>query len=146
MVLKPIARVKNEVKEIGRRDWTQVVSELVFDPGLEDALGGLEEFSHVVVLFWMHRASTQHPPTKVHPRGRADLPLVGLFATRTPYRPNPLGMSVVRLLWRKGNVLRVRGLDAIDGTPIVDIKGYFPRDSITDAAVPRWVTTLLERD
>jgi tRNA-Thr(GGU) m(6)t(6)A37 methyltransferase TsaA len=72
---------------------------------------------------------------------KQELPLVGLFATRSPYRPNPVGKAAVRLLQRRGNVLRVRGLDAIDGTPVIDIKPYIPGyDSATDAKAPQWIT------
>ena len=80
--------------------------------------------------------------TKVHPRGRQDLPLVGLFATRAPYRPNPVGMSVVRLLECRGNVIKVQGLDAINGTPVIDIKPYLPRDGVVDVTFPQWVSKL----
>jgi tRNA-Thr(GGU) m(6)t(6)A37 methyltransferase TsaA len=80
-------------------------------------------------------------PLKIHPRGRQELPLLGLFATRTPNRPNPVGKAMVRLLQRRGNILRVEGLDAIDGTPVIDIKPYIPGyDSVTNAKVPPWIT------
>ena len=73
--------------------------------------------------------------------GKQELPLVGLFATRSPNRPNPVGIATVRLLERQGNILKVEGLDAIDGTPIIDIKPYIPGyDSATDAKVPPWIT------
>ena len=143
MMLKHIAMVKNDVKEIGRHDWDQVVSELIFRPDLEDALDGLEEFSHLVVLFWMHLSPAgEQAAHKTHPQMRPDLPLVGVFSTRSPVRPNPLGMSVVRLLERRGNILKVIGLDAIDGTPVVDIKPYLPGDSIAQAKMPDWVYKL----
>lgn len=144
VALKPIARVSNEVKERGMRDWGEIESELVFPPRLEEALDGLEEFSHLVVLFWMHHLPSEErfSTTKVRPQRRPDLPLVGVFATRSPARPNPLGMAVVRLLERKGNVLRVIGLDAIDGTPVVDIKPYLPGDSIAAPRVADWVGKL----
>lgn len=80
---------------------------------------------------------------KVHPRARRELPLVGLFATRSPHRPNPIGESTVRLIERRDNILRVEGLDAIDGTPVLDIKPHFPRaDNPTDVRVPEWITRL----
>ena len=143
IVLKPIARVKNNIQEKRKHHWGQVVSELVFDPSFEDALDGLEEFSHVIVIFYMHRSQAwEHSMSKTHPQMRPELPLVGVFATRSPVRPNPLGMTVVRLLERKGNVLRVIGLDALDNTPVVDIKGYFSSDSAAEAQVPAWVHKL----
>ena len=73
---------------------------------------------------------------------RPDLPLVGLFSTRSPVRPNPLGLAVVRLVERRGNVLKVIGLDAIDGTPVLDIKGYLPGDAVAGARYPEWVGRL----
>jgi len=84
----------------------------------------------------MHKAFSEQLSLKVHPRGRLDLPLVGLFATRSPYRPNPLGLKLVELIKRKDNVIKVRGLDAIDGTPVIDIKPYDPLDLAMDARVP----------
>ena len=140
--IEPIGWVHNEVKEPLRRGWEGMVSEIVLKEELAQAIEGVEEFSHIIVLYWMHRAPKGiSPPAKVHPQGRADLPLVGLFATRAPYRPNPIGLSVVRLLERKGNVLRVEGLDAIDGTPVLDIKPCFPSD-LVEVSVPLWVNKL----
>lgn len=143
-VLKAIATVRNEVTEPMRRGWAEVVSDIVVDPSLAACLDGLEEFSHIIVVFWMHRVPrTEQPPPRIHPQGRADLPLVGLFATRTPYRPNPVGVRVSRLLERRDNVLRVMGLDAIDGTPVLDIKPYLPPyDAPSDFSVPDWARKL----
>lgn len=142
-IAKPIGVVRNNIKETMREGWSLVVSELILDANLEEATEGLEEFSHIIVVFWMHKAPQKKDiPAKVHPRGRQDLPLVGLFSTRAPYRHNPIGISVVRLLERKSNVLKVEGLDAIDGTPVIDIKPYLPRDSVVDATFPQWVAKL----
>ncbi|MFC2002635.1 tRNA (N6-threonylcarbamoyladenosine(37)-N6)-methyltransferase TrmO [Chloroflexota bacterium] len=113
----------------------------VVSDSLTEALEGLEEFSHIIVLYWMHKvAATGELPAKVHPMGRQELPLVGLFASRSPRRPNPLGKATVRLLERRGNILKVKGLDAIDGTPVIDIKPYIPGyDSVASAKVASWV-------
>jgi tRNA-Thr(GGU) m(6)t(6)A37 methyltransferase TsaA len=141
--VKPIGWVRNEIKEPKRRQWDKVVSELVLNPELTEATEGMEEFSHVVVLFWMHQVPAEaRLQTKAHPQRRADLPLVGVLVTRSPARPNPIGMAVVRLLERKGNVLKVKGLDAIDGTPLLDIKPCFPSDAMTQVQAPEWVTKL----
>ncbi|MPN59153.1 hypothetical protein SDC9_206873 [bioreactor metagenome] len=79
----------------------------------------------------------------MHPRGRKDLPLVGLFATRSPARPNPIGISVVRLIKVDKNLLTVRGLDAIDGTPVLDVKPYLPQnDRIENPVIPEWAQVL----
>ncbi len=113
------------------------------DSSLTEALDGLEGFSHIIVLYWMHQITTTQLTLKIHPQGRQELPLVGLFATRSPYRPNPIGKTTVRLLERRGNLLRVEGLDATDGTPVIDIKPYLPEyDSVTNAKVPPWVINL----
>ncbi len=147
IVLKPIAWVKNNVRGPGKHDWSQVESEILFEPDFEDALDGVEEFSHITVLFWMHQAPTWDSSTpKVHPQRRQDLPLVGVLATHSPFRPNPLGITNVQLLERKGSVLRVIGLDAIDGTPVVDIKPCFPGDEIAQARVPDWISELRQYD
>jgi tRNA-Thr(GGU) m(6)t(6)A37 methyltransferase TsaA len=143
IALKAIASVRNDVKEPEMRDWRSVVSDIVCDPALSEALDGLEEFSHIMVVFWMHRAPSWDPGhLKTHPQRRQDLPLVGVLATRSPHRPNPLGVSVVKLLERRDNVLRVIGLDAIDGTPVVDIKSHIPDAETAEAGVPDWVYRL----
>ncbi|MFC1977090.1 tRNA (N6-threonylcarbamoyladenosine(37)-N6)-methyltransferase TrmO [Chloroflexota bacterium] len=143
MTLKAIGIVRNGVKERPPSQgdwWAELVSEIVIDPGLTEALDGLEGFSHIIVLYWMHRAASGELLIKVHPRGRKEVPLQGLFAVRTPNRPNPIGKTTVRLLQRQGNILRVEGLDAIDGTPVIDIKPYIPGyDSATDTRVPKWI-------
>ena len=143
MTLKAIGIVRNEIKEPSHQDCEKVVSDVVIDSSLTESLDGLDEFSHIIVLYWMHRATAAEPlPAKVHPMGKGELPLVGIFATRSPNRPNSVGKATVRLLQRRGNTLRVEGLDAIDGTPVIDIKPYIPGyDSITDAKTPQWITT-----
>ncbi len=140
MTLKAIGIVRNEIKQPTLCDFEKVISEIVFDSSLTEALDDLDDFSHIIVLYWMHQAAGQ-PPVKVHPQGRGELPLVGLFATRSPNRPNPVGKATVRLVERRGNILKVEGLDAIDGTPVIDIKPYLPGyDSVTNAKVPQWIT------
>ncbi len=141
MRLKAIGFVRNEVKQPVSEGWENIVSDIVVNESLTEALDRLEEFSHIIVLYWLHRvAATARSPLKVHPMGQPELPLVGLFATRSPNRPNPLGKTTVRLLGRQGNVLKVKGLDAIDGTPVVDIKPYNPGyDSVADAKVAPWI-------
>jgi tRNA-Thr(GGU) m(6)t(6)A37 methyltransferase TsaA len=144
IVLKPIGIVRSEVKEHKRGGWQDVTSEIVIDEEWTEHLDGLDEFSHIMVIFWMHRVPRENrPPTRIHPRGRDDLPLVGLFATRAPYRPNPIGVSVVKLLDRHDNILKVAGLDAIDGTPVLDIKSYMtPVDKPEDIRMPDWVSKI----
>ena len=98
----------------------EIVVQDEFAPGLD----GLEGFSHIIVLFVFHKSSKSD--LKVVPPGEKKSR--GVFATRSPRRPNPLGLSILRLLGREGNRLRVSGLDLIDGTPILDIKPYTGRD------------------
>lgn len=143
MSLKAIGIVRNgvEKKPDAREWWVDTISEIIIDSHLTGALDGLEEFSHIIVLYWMHRLTSVEVPLKVRPRGKQDLPMVGLFASRSPVRPNPIGKSMARLLQRQGNILRVRGLDALNGTPVIDIKPYIPGyDSAMDAKVPPWIT------
>ena len=141
ITLEPIGEVRNKISQPMRQGWGEVVSELVLKPELEEALEGLEQFSHIIVVFWMHKAPLYHP-TKIHLQGRQDLPLVGLFATRSPHRPNPVGVSVVELLERHRNILKVKGLDALNGTPVIDIKPYLPGDKVGEARTPKWVREL----
>jgi tRNA-Thr(GGU) m(6)t(6)A37 methyltransferase TsaA len=142
MTLKAIGIVRNEIKQPLRHGWREIVSDIVVNSNLTEALDRLDEFSHIIVLYWMHQLPAGKPLSlKVHPMGKPELPLVGRFATRSPSRPNPLGQATVRLLERRGNILKVKGLDAIDGTPVIDIKPYLPGyDSATDAKVPPWMT------
>jgi tRNA-Thr(GGU) m(6)t(6)A37 methyltransferase TsaA len=143
ITIRPIGFVRNEAKEVApldSRDWGEIVSEIVIDSHLTTALDGLDEFSHIVVLFWMHKVNETGVPLKVHPRGKKELPLVGLFATRAPNRPNRIGKTTVRLLGRHGNILKVKGLDALDGSPVLDIKPYIPKDDLLGARVPPWIT------
>lgn len=142
MKLKAIGIVRNDVRQPVRHGWSEVVSDIVVDSHLAEALDGLDQFSHIIVLYWMHQLTPGRKlPLKVHPMGKAELPLMGRFATRSPSRPNPVGQATVRLLERRGNTLKVKGLDAIDGTPVIDIKPYIPGyDSAADAKAPRWTT------
>ena len=141
MSLKAVGVVRNEVKQApgSGYHWRDIVSEIIIDDNLTEALDGLDEFSHIIVLYWIHR-SRRPSPMKVHPRGDPERAMRGVFSTRSPSRPNPIGKATVRLLERKGNILKVRGLDAIDGSPILDIKPYIPGyDSVDDAGVPSWM-------
>lgn len=145
--LKTIGVVRNEMKEPPGPGypWEKIVSDVVVDSSLSEALDGLEGFSHLIVLYWMHRkVLPDQLSMKIHPRHREELPLVGFFATRTAERPNLVGQTTVELIQRRGNILKVRRLDAIDGTPVIDIKPYIPRDDMptTEVKVPQWVTKL----
>jgi tRNA-Thr(GGU) m(6)t(6)A37 methyltransferase TsaA len=137
-MLKPIGFVRTEAVGDEVKDKTRL-SDIVVDCELTQALEGIKEFSHVFVLFWLHEISSKERETlKVHPRGRRDMPLLGVFATRTNLRPNPIGLTLVDLVKVEGNVLTVRGLDAFDGTPVLDLKPYDFWDMAKDARVPEW--------
>ena len=142
--LMPIGFVKTEAVGKEVRD-KNVISKIIFREDLTEALEGVEEFSHLFVLFWLHKMSGKDKKVmKVHPRGRADMPLLGIYATRTPHRPNPIGLTRVKLLNVESNVITVQGLDAFDGTPVLDIKPFDSWDTTEDFKVPAWWKKLAE--
>jgi tRNA-Thr(GGU) m(6)t(6)A37 methyltransferase TsaA len=115
--------------------------ELVVAPKWEELLDGIEGFSHVLVLYWPHLIEpARRKLRKVHPMGRKDLPLQGIFATCSPARPNPVLVSAVPLVAREKNVLKVRGFEAVDGSPIIDIKPYSKSYlQATNLTMPAWM-------
>jgi tRNA-Thr(GGU) m(6)t(6)A37 methyltransferase TsaA len=136
--LEPVGFVKTDAVGHEVRD-KKVISQIVFREELTEALEGIEEFSHLFILFWLNEISDQGRKTmKVHTRGRSDMPLLGIFATRTPHRPNPIGLTRVKLLNVEGNIITVQGLDAFDGTPVLDIKPFDRWDTAEDFKVPEW--------
>ena len=142
ITLQVIGVVHSDFKEptAARLDLKKISARIEIDPELTEALEGLEGFSHIIVLYWLHRAVFDNKNLKTYPMGNQNVALQGLFAVRTPKRPNPIGKSTVRLLSRRDNILYVQGLDAIDGSPVLDIKPYIPGyDSAADATVPDWV-------
>jgi tRNA-Thr(GGU) m(6)t(6)A37 methyltransferase TsaA len=142
IVLKPIGVVRTAAVGDKVKDKTRI-SHVVIHSELAEALDGIGDFSHLFVLFWLHKIPDEQRKTlKVHPRGRRDLPLLGIFATRSMLRPNPVGLTLVELVKAEGNVLTVRGLDAFDGTPVLDIKPFDSWDVAKDVRVPRWWTKL----
>ena len=142
--LRIIGKVRNSVRKMKREGWESVVSDVILDPKLDEALEGVEDYSHLLVLFWLSRVQKgRRNLKKIHPKSREDLPLVGIFATRTQYRPNPIGLTLVKLIWRKKNILRVRGLDAVNSTPVIDIKPISPlQEFLKDIKVPKWYDQL----
>jgi tRNA-Thr(GGU) m(6)t(6)A37 methyltransferase TsaA len=146
MEFEPVGYVKSPVTEKVDADWGEVVSEIILDDAFENGLTGLAGFSHAIIVYHLHEA--KYIPEKHlvrRPQGRADMPEVGIFSQRVKDRPNPIGVTAVVILSAEGNTLRVRGLDAIDGTPVLDIKPYFPQyDLKADAMVPEWVDRLMQ--
>ena len=127
------------------RGWGSVESVIEIDPAFAEGLEGLDMFSHVVVLFFMHRDPDREAITLTRrPRGRADMPLLGVFAGRGRMRPNPVGITAVPIVRVESGRLTVRGLDAVDGTPVLDLKPYVPIfDRVEGARVPEWVDRLM---
>jgi tRNA-Thr(GGU) m(6)t(6)A37 methyltransferase TsaA len=143
--VRAIGFVRSPVAEPVDDGWGAVESRIVLEPEYRPGLRGLEEFSHVLVVALLHGACFDPARHLVRrPRGLAEMPELGIFAQRAKDRPNPLGITVVPLVAVEPEGLRVRGLDAIDGTPILDLKPYFPEfDAARDAAVPSWVGRLM---
>ncbi len=146
MDLEPIGIVRSPVRDAVDENWGNVVVEIHLLDSLASGLKGIEQFSHIVVIFFMHQSRfdiTTHLIRR--PQERPDMPEVGIFAQRAKHRPNPIGITTVRLIQVEGNVLRVKGLDAIDGTPILDLKPYLPAfDCPPDAKNPEWIDRLME--
>jgi tRNA-Thr(GGU) m(6)t(6)A37 methyltransferase TsaA len=146
MVIEPIGFVKNNRQAVGDDYWGDVVSEIIINETLgAEAIQGLEDFSHAEVIFAFHLVDEKMIVTGArHPRNNPDFPEVGIFAQRGKNRPNRLGLTTVKILKRDGNVLFVTGLDAIDGTPIIDIKPilkeFLPEGEIRQ---PQWATEIM---
>ena len=121
-VVRSKIRTAEEAPKQGALEGTE--AEVVVFPEHAEALEGLASREKIIVVCWMHRADRSRH--KVHPRGQEDRPERGVFSTRSPPRPNPVSLHTVRLLGIEGTVLRVRGMDAIDGTPVIDIKPHSP--------------------
>jgi tRNA-Thr(GGU) m(6)t(6)A37 methyltransferase TsaA len=151
IVLKPIGQVKAPFSESAVRDeGRDLVGELEIYPEFEPALAGIDGYSHLFVLAYFDRLRPdQIGPLQVKPRRLVnrgfkleDLPSLGVFALDSPTRPNPIGLTLVRLLERNGRFLKVSGLDLFDGTPILDVKGYRPTYRVDEFAVPDWYKKL----
>jgi tRNA (adenine37-N6)-methyltransferase len=121
------------------------MGEIVLEPGMnfEQALEDLTGFDFIWVIYWFHRNSTWKPKV-LPPRG----PRVkrGLFATRSPHRPNPLGLSLLRLIGVEGRIVRVGDVDLLDGTPVLDIKPYLPYAEAFPDAASGWLDAALESE
>jgi len=147
IILTPIATVKNLRTEIEDDDWGDVISIIELDSSMPDeALFEIESFSHAEVVYYFH----QVPDSKIetgsrHPRNNTDWPKVGILSQRGKNRPNRLGTTIVKILRHEGRHLHVQGLDAIDGTPILDIKPvmreFLPREEVRQ---PEWATELMK--
>jgi tRNA-Thr(GGU) m(6)t(6)A37 methyltransferase TsaA len=146
MNIKPIGFVKNEVIYPHNSEWGEEISEIIINDEYAKGLIGLGDFSHAIIIFYMHQASYSEKRHLVrHPQNREELPKIGIFAQRVRHRPNPIGITAVRILGVEGNILTVKGLDAINETPVLDIKPYFPDfDMREDAETPEWVDVVMK--
>jgi tRNA-Thr(GGU) m(6)t(6)A37 methyltransferase TsaA len=146
IAMEVIGFVRSPVTEGVDEGWGNVVSEIKLDGRYAPGLAGLSEFSHILVVFYMHKSTfDEGVHLQRRPQGLQDMPLIGIFAQRAKHRPNPIGVTAVELLNVKGSTISVRGLDAIDGTPILDIKPYFPAyDCREDALTPSWVNEIMK--
>lgn len=146
--IEPIGVVRSARAEVRDDEWGGTECEIVLSDRFEaDALAGIEDFSHAEILFFFDRVD----PDKIvagarHPRNNRAWPAVGIFAQRGKNRPNRIGSTIVRVIRRDGRVLRVGELDAVDGTPVLDIKPvmreFLPRGSVHQ---PSWSSELMER-
>jgi len=145
--LVPVGAVEGGRRDASDDDWGQVEATIVVDERFApDALAGLDGFSHVDVVFVFHRVDADDVNVGArHPRGRSDWPNVGIFAQRAKARPNRIGVTTCELLGVDARRVRVRGLDAIDGTPVLDLKPYMvefgPRGAVRQ---PAWASELMK--
>jgi len=144
VTVQPIGVVHNS---LGRRrydEWRETESDIIIREVYKEALSGLEEYSHIEVLFYLHMVNRPFV-SMIHPTGNPELPLVGAFATRTPNRPSKIALTTCRLLGIDGNRLKVKGLDAYDGSPVLDVKPHFGLRH-EEVTVPSWAADLNRRN
>ena len=147
ITLTPIATVRNSRREVKDDDWGDVISVIVLDASMpEEALFEIESFSHAEVVFFFHLVDDAKVETgSRHPRNNKDWPKVGILSQRGKNRHNRLGITIVKILRREGRNLHVQGLDAVDGTPILDIKPvmreFLPQE---ETRQPEWATELMK--
>jgi len=147
-VIQPIGRVRGGRDQAVDDDWGRSRARIELDPSRfgPEALAGLADFSHLEVIFVFDRVGEAEIEYGArHPRGRADWPLVGIFAQRGKNRPNRLGLCTCRIVGVEGLAVEVEGLDAIDGTPVVDLKPamaeFLPRGALRE---PAWAAELMK--
>ena len=141
-----VARVQNSRNEVIDDGWGCITSEIILEDGIPDeALSGLEAFSHLEILYLFDRVDDASVIYSGRPRGNPAWPVCGIFAQRKKDRPNRIGLTTVKLISVTGRKLQVTGLDAIDGTPVLDIKPVFREFEVppTNIRQPEWVTELM---
>lgn len=141
ITLKPIGFVKNNVKEPRFGNFANEISEVIVDEKFTEALDGIDDYSHVIIVYWMDKVKNH--VIKHQPQGNPNVPIVGILACRCPARPNPIAITTVKLLEHNGNKIKVKCLDVLDGTPVIDIKPYWPQyDKVENCKIPDWVNKL----
>jgi tRNA-Thr(GGU) m(6)t(6)A37 methyltransferase TsaA len=145
--LKPIGYVSSPITEKIDENWGIVISRILLKSNYAGALSGLEDFSHAIIITYLHQSRYEKVKhLQRRPRNLVTMPKVGIFAQRSKDRPNPIGITVVEILGVGNDFLEVKGLDAIDETPVLDIKPYYPYyDKIDYAVVPEWVDRLMKK-
>lgn len=145
--IEPIGLVKNKRTKPEDDFWGDVVSEIIISDKLpEDCIKGIEEFSHLEVIFYFHLADLMKINISAgHPRENKKFPKVGIFAQRKKARPNLLGSTIVKLINVNGRSVKVSGLDAVNGTPVIDIKPVL-KEFLPDSEVkqPGWMSELMK--
>lgn len=138
--MRPIGRVRNDEHDVARQDWSRVRSTVELEADLAEALTGLEDYSHVIVIGWLDQIPAElRERRQAYPAGDERLPVQGALALRGGARPNPISMTVCRLRRIDGATLQVEGLDLVDGTPVLDVKPYIAHyDSEPRATLPKW--------
>jgi len=127
------------LRPIGKVSKVDGKSLLILNKDVESGLLGLDDFSHVLVFWWFDKNDTPQKRRilQVHPRGDRENPLTGVFACRSPVRPNLLALTTCKIISIKDNIVEIEDIDAFDGTPVLDLKGYIPAlDSVKDAKAP----------
>lgn len=144
--LKPIAKVKNSRTEPIDDHWESVIAEIeLADHIPTEAFDNISDFSHLEIIYYFNKVKSQDIVFSGRPRGNPNYPVTGIFAQRKKDRPNTIGLCTVELLEHKGRTIKVKYLDAIDGTPVLDIKPVFrefqPKGQIRQ---PDWVADLMK--
>jgi len=144
--LVAIGIVNNDRHDLRDDDWGDVISTITLKEDLSpDLLKGLDHFSHVEVVFIFDQLDSNKPvPDLRHPRNNPEWPLIGLLAQRSAYHPNPIGLTSAKIIGLQGRILTVQGLDAVDGTPVLDLKPVFREFQAPDSTQPSWVSELLK--
>ncbi|MCE5283812.1 MAG: tRNA (N6-threonylcarbamoyladenosine(37)-N6)-methyltransferase TrmO [Deltaproteobacteria bacterium] len=141
-----IGRVSSPVTEKTDENWGGVVSRILLEPEFSGGLLGLKDFSHAIVVTYLHEARYERERhLQRRPRGLVEMPKVGIFSQRAKDRPNPIGITAVKIMGVGDSCLEVQGLDAVDGTPVLDIKPYVPQfDRVEKPVVPEWTDRLMK--